>query len=72
MTTPTPDPKIPPLLSATEAAEMLDVSRQAIVKSAAVGRIPGRLVGKTWVFRQAAIEAIKAQRPQAGSTQAWT
>lgn len=63
MTTPAPDPKIPPLLSAAEAAEALGVTRQAIVKSAAAGRIPGRLVGKTWVFRLAAIEAIKAQRP---------
>ncbi|MEU5157271.1 helix-turn-helix domain-containing protein [Glycomyces sp. NPDC021274] len=62
MTTPTPDPKIPPLFSATEAAEELGVSRQAIVKSAAAGRIPGQLVGKTWVFRQAAIKAIKDQR----------
>lgn len=65
MTRPTPDPKIPPLMSVTEASAELGVTRQAILKGAASGRIPGCLVGKTWVFRAAVIRTLKEVKMEA-------
>lgn len=50
------DPKIPDLISAAEAATMLDISRQAVVLRAANGSLLGRKVGSTWVFRRAVVE----------------
>jgi hypothetical protein len=56
MTTPPTDPRIPDLVSLTEAAAMLGITRQAAHLRAQAGQLPGRLVGKTWVFRRAEVE----------------
>lgn len=62
MTDPKPDPKIPPLVSLKEAADMLGVVRQYAHRMAVRGQLRGRHVGGTWVFRRAHVEWIVAQR----------
>jgi excisionase family DNA binding protein len=53
------DPKIPDLVSKAQAAEILGVSHQAVQQMVAKGRLKGAQVGATWVFRRAAIEALR-------------
>lgn len=53
------DRKIPPLMSVTEVATALDVSRQAVLKMITTGRLPAAQAGATWVVRAAAVEALK-------------
>lgn len=50
------DPKIPDLIPATEAAEILGITRQAVVLRAAAGQLLGAKVGSTWVFRRVVVE----------------
>lgn len=57
-TTPPRDRRIPDLVSLTEVAEMLDVSRAAVHKMVAAGRLPGAQVGTTWVFRRVVVERM--------------
>lgn len=56
------DPQLPPLMSVTEAAAELGVTRQAILKMAGNGHLLGRRAGSTWVFRAAVIRAAKRAR----------
>lgn len=56
------DRQIPDLVSATEAADMLGVSRQAIQLMANNGQLLGAKAGKTWVFRRAVVDRAKAER----------
>lgn len=53
------DPKIPELLSAVDAAEMLGISRQAVALRAAAGQLLGAKVGSTWVFRKVVVERAR-------------
>jgi excisionase family DNA binding protein len=48
---------MPELVSVTEAAERLDVSRQAVLQRLEAGTLPGTKVGKTWVVQAAAVSA---------------
>lgn len=57
--TPPRDPRIPDLVSLTEAAELLGITRQAAHLRALNGQLKGALVGKTWVFRRSVVEAAK-------------
>lgn len=70
MTSPPVDIHIPPLMSVTQAADELDISRQAVLKQANAGQLRGRKVGNTWVFRPAVVERAKRARakPDAGGT----
>jgi hypothetical protein len=72
MPSPTPrDPKIPDLVSATEAAAMLGRTRQAVQLAANEGRLLGAKVGETWVFRRAVVEKVVKDRqddPPTGSS----
>lgn len=54
------DPKIPDLVSMTEAAEMLGISRQAMRKRAERGQIAGAQIGEAgvWVFRRALVKEV--------------
>jgi excisionase family DNA binding protein len=56
------DRRIPDLVSVTEAAEMLGVTRQAVLLMAGNGQLPGRKVGATWVFRRAVVEDAQTKR----------
>jgi len=65
MTSPPRDRHIPDLVSATEAAALLDVSRQAVQLMANNGQLVGAKVGSTWVFRRVVVERAAAERTQA-------
>lgn len=56
------DRRIPDLVSVTEAAGMLGVTRQAVLLMAGNGHLPGRKVGATWVFRRATVDDVRAKR----------
>jgi hypothetical protein len=56
------DPRIPDLVSVTEAAVELDMTPQGVRKAAARGQLLGAKVGGTWVFRRAVIDRAKARR----------
>lgn len=56
------DRRIPDLVSATEAADLLGVTRQAIQLMAAGGQLPGQKVGATWVFRRVLVEELREAR----------
>lgn len=62
MSPPTRDRRIPDLVSAVEAAQILGVTRQAIQLMAAGGTLSGAKVGSTWVFRRAAVLQALAER----------
>jgi excisionase family DNA binding protein len=64
MSDPPRDRRIPDLVSLTEAAEMLAVSRTALHKMAVKGQLRGARVGTTWVFRRAAVEQHKQTKGQ--------
>lgn len=51
---------MPALVSVTEAAEQLGVSRQAVQQRLDAGTLPGQKVGKTWVVQASAVEAALA------------
>jgi excisionase family DNA binding protein len=47
---------LPPLVSVTEAAELLGVTRQAVLQRLESGSLPGTKVGNAWVVLRAAVE----------------
>ncbi|WP_037684630.1 helix-turn-helix domain-containing protein [Streptomyces griseus] len=59
------DRHIPDLVSATEAAEILGISRQAVNLRASRGQLLGAQVGTTWVFRRVVVEAAARPAPAA-------
>lgn len=56
------DPKIPDLVNAMEAAEILAVSRQAVIDFVASGQLPARKVGRVWLLRRSVVERFAAAR----------
>ena len=48
---------LPELVSVTQAAQQLGVTRQAVLERLERGTLPGSKVGSTWVIRQAALQA---------------
>jgi len=62
MPTPPRDRHIPDLVSATEAADLLGVTRQAVQLMANNGQLRGAKVGSTWVFRRVVVERTAAER----------
>jgi excisionase family DNA binding protein len=46
---------MPELVSVTEAAERLGVSRQAVLQRLASGSLPGTKVGTTWAVQERAL-----------------
>jgi excisionase family DNA binding protein len=61
------DRRIPDLVSATEAAAILGVTRQAVQLMAVGGQLAGRKVGSTWVFRRTLVEEARARRDEAAA-----
>lgn len=60
------DGRIPDLVSKAEAAKILgEISHQAVQQMVAKGRLKGAKVGSTWVFRRAAVEALRRKEPDA-------
>lgn len=59
---PVRDRRIPDLVSVTEAAAILGVTRQAVLLMAGNGQLAGVKVGATWVFRRAMVEDLAARR----------
>ena len=55
---------IPPteFVSLTDAADMLDVTRQAVHKLLQAGKLDGRKVGNTWSVCRASVEGYKERR----------
>lgn len=53
------DRKIPALLSMTEVAARLGVTRQAVHLMITTGRLPAAQVGKAWVIRSATVDAMR-------------
>jgi len=48
---------VPELVSVTQAAEILAVSRRAVHQLIETGALPGRRVGSTWVIQRAALRS---------------
>jgi hypothetical protein len=59
------DPRIPDLVSLTEAAEILGITRQAVHLRALELPVLGALIGKSWVFRRSVVEAARATPDEA-------
>ncbi|MBQ7804389.1 helix-turn-helix domain-containing protein [Rhodococcus sp. (in: high G+C Gram-positive bacteria)] len=49
--------ELPPLVSVSEAAEELGVSRQSILKSIKSAKLPATRVGDTWAVRKSVVQA---------------
>jgi excisionase family DNA binding protein len=58
------------LLSMTEAAELIGISRPAVHQALSEERLPGRRVGNAWVVRRSDAEAFKRGRSNATGTSA--
>lgn len=56
------DRHIPDLVSASEAATMLGLTRQAIQLMANNGQLPGAKIGNGWVFRRSVVERAAKER----------
>ena len=56
------------IMSVTEAAETLGVTRSAIIKAAQSGRIKGKKIGHTWALLKRSVETYKVaeHRVEAG------
>ncbi|MBP1054023.1 helix-turn-helix domain-containing protein [Rhodococcus qingshengii] len=50
--------ELPPLVSVTEAANTLGVSRQGVLNAIKTAKLPATRVGDTWVLRDAAVQAF--------------
>lgn len=50
--------ELPPLVSVTEAAEMLDITPQGVNKKLKTGSLPGVKVGNTWVIPLHAVASV--------------
>lgn len=61
MADPPPDPHIPDIIGADEAAEILDRTRAMVSVLANGGKLPGRRVGNRWVFRRVVVERYAAK-----------
>ena len=53
---------VPELLSVTEAAELLEVTRQRVLQMIDEGKLPGALIGKSNVIPRAAVEQLAARQ----------
>jgi excisionase family DNA binding protein len=47
------------IMSVTEAAKQLRVTRSAIIKAAQAGRLKGKKIGKTWALLRRSVESYK-------------
>lgn len=47
------------IMSVTEAAKQLRITRSAIVKAAQAGRLKGKKIGKTWALLRRSVETYK-------------
>lgn len=56
------DRHIPDLVSASEAATMLGLTRQAIQLMANNGQLVGAKIGNAWVFRRSVVEKEAKER----------
>jgi excisionase family DNA binding protein len=56
------------IMSVSEAAEELGITRSAVVKAARVGRIKGKKIGRTWALLRRSVESyeVAAHRVAAG------
>lgn len=54
------DRHMPALMSVTEVAAALGITRQAVLLRAGAGQLLGAKVGNTWVFRAAVVERASA------------
>lgn len=52
------DGRIPDLVSVTEAAELLGITRQAVLKMVSRDQLPGARIGTTYVFRRSVITRL--------------
>ena len=50
-----PDPDLPEVLDAYEAAALLRVAVDTLRERAAAGQVPGQKVGRVWRFRRAVL-----------------
>lgn len=64
MSNPPRDRHIPDVVSLTEAAEILGVSRAAVHKMAMKGQLVGAQAGTTWIFRRVVVERTRDGRPE--------
>jgi excisionase family DNA binding protein len=49
--------ELPALVSVTEAADVLGVSRQSVLNAINTAKLPATRVGDTWILRQTAVQA---------------
>jgi excisionase family DNA binding protein len=56
------------IVSVTEAAKFLGVTRSAVIKAAQVGRIKGKKIGNTWTLLRRSVDGYKVaqHRVEAG------
>lgn len=47
------------VLSATEAAERLEITKSAVIKALRAGRLAGTKIGKTWAVSRRSVESYK-------------
>jgi excisionase family DNA binding protein len=57
---------MPALVSVTEAAQLLGVTRQAILQRLESGSLPGEKVGNAWVVQRTAVERATRHTPDVG------
>lgn len=52
------------LISTTEAAHILGITRQAVINMTVEGRLPGAMVGTFYVFRRSVVERLANRRQE--------
>lgn len=60
---PGPQPASPEVMTISELAEYLQVSKSSLYKLAQEGRVPGKKVGRHWRFHRETIEAWLKEAP---------
>jgi hypothetical protein len=62
MTDPPADPRIPDLVSLTEAGKILGIGRAMTHRLVQRGQLRGKQIDGYWVFRRTVVEKLKEQR----------
>jgi hypothetical protein len=62
MADPPEDPRIPDLVSLTEAAAILGLKRAMTHRLVQRGQLRGKQIDGYWVFRRSVVEKLKEQR----------
>ncbi len=59
-------PALSDIITAHEAAKILDLSKRQTIRLAQKGQVSAKLLSKQWIFSKTSVEKLKVQREESG------